>query len=110
MAAPHVHDLQISADGVGVPARQEIQFKDGLSIWLRRVIVQGAPHPYLRDLGEPLEGKQIDLRTFIADCEKELPTTNTRDVAGYVSISLKLKFATLDAFVAAVNQPTSPAR
>lgn len=102
MSAPHHHDIQVTAEGVGVPGRQEVEFRDGKRIWLRRVIVNGAPHPYLRDLGEPLEGTRIDLRKLLADVEKELPTTSTRDVAGYVAISLRLKFQTLEAFAAAV--------
>jgi hypothetical protein len=102
-APPTHHDSQVSEQGVGVPARHEIQFKDGSTVWLRRVILNGAPDLFLRDLGEPLEGKRIDLRKLIPDVEKELPTTSTRDVAGYVSISLRLKFATLDAFLAAVE-------
>lgn len=103
MAAPAHHDSQITEHGVGVPVRQEVEFKDGKRIWLRRVVVNGAPDLFLRDLGEPLEGTRVDLRKLLPDVEKELPTTSTRDVAGYVSISLRLKFATLDAFVEAVK-------
>jgi hypothetical protein len=102
-AAPTHHDSQISEQGFGVPARQEVEFKDGKRIWLRRVTINGLPELFLRDLGEPLEGTRIDLRKILSDVEKELPTTSTRDVAGYVSISLRLKFATLDEFVAAVG-------
>lgn len=104
MSAPHHHDSQITPEGVGVPGRQEVEFKDGQRIWLRRVIVAGSPALFLRDLGDPLEGMRIDLRKLIPDVEKELPTTSTRDVAGYVSISLRLKFATLADFVVAVGE------
>lgn len=101
MAAPHLHDSQVSEHGVGVPGRQEVQFKDGKMIWLRRVIVSGVPDLFVRDLGEPLEGKRIDLRKLLPDIEKELPYTSTRDVAGYVSMALRLQFLTLEAFVSA---------
>jgi hypothetical protein len=105
MAPPTAHDSQITPEGVGVPGRQEVEFKDGKRIWLRRVIVQGAPDLFLRELSEPLEGTQIDLRKLIDDVENELPRTSTRDVAGYVGFSLRLKFETLDAFLAAVKEP-----
>lgn len=99
--APTYHDSQCSEHGVGVPARQEVEFKDGKRIWLRRVVVKGVPDLFLRDLGDPAEGARIDLRHFIADVEKELPQTSTRDVAGFVAISLRLRYLTLDAFLAA---------
>jgi hypothetical protein len=99
-AAPH---MQVTEEGVGVPGRQEVEFKDGKRIWLRRVTINGVADLFLRDLGEPLDGTRIDLRKLLSDVQKELPTTSTRDVAGYVAISLRLKFETLDAFVAAVK-------
>jgi hypothetical protein len=108
MSPPHHHDSQISEQGGGVPVRQEVEFKDGKRIWLRRVVINGVPNLFLRDLGEPLEGERIDLRKMLPDVEKELPTTSRRDVAGYVSISLRLKFATLDAFAAAVDGKRAP--
>jgi hypothetical protein len=104
-AAPQIH---VSEVGVGVPARQEVEFKDGKRIWLLQVVAGGTPHLFMRELGAPLKGAHIDLRQLLPDVEKELPTTSTRDVAGYVAISLRLKYPTLDAFVAAVS-PGSPA-
>lgn len=99
-AAPHI----VSDHGVGVPARQNVILKDGNGIWLLHVIDNGTANLYLRDLGEPLEGVRIDLRKLLADVEKELPTTNTRDVAGWVAISLRLKYPTLDEFLEAVGR------
>jgi hypothetical protein len=90
--------------GVGVPARQEVEFKDGKRIWLGSVMENGVPHLYLRQLGVPAVGVVMDLRNFIADVEKELPTTSTRDVAGYVAISLRLRFPTLEDFLQAVSR------
>jgi hypothetical protein len=107
-AAPTYHDGQVSAHGVGVPTRQEVQFKDGQRIWLRRVMLDGAPHMYLRDLGDPAEGARIDLRQHILDVETELPITSTRDVAGYVNLSLKLRYPTLDQFLVAVATKGRP--
>lgn len=109
MAAPSHHDSQVTQHGVGVPGNQEVMFKDGSSIWLHRVMVHGVPDLFLRDLDVPLKGVRIDLRQLLTDVEKELPTTSTRDVAGYVGISLKLKFATLAAFIAAVAPEASAA-
>lgn len=109
MAPPSHHDSQVCEHGVGVPGRQEVEFKDGKRIWLRRVIVSGSPCLFLRDLGEPLEGTRIDLRALLSDVEKELPTTSTRDVAGYVAISLRLKYETLEQFIAAIARTDKPA-
>lgn len=107
-AAPTHHDHQISDHGVGVPARQEVEFKDGKRIWVRRVMTDGRPDLFLRELGAPAEGVRIDLRDHIADVATELPATSTRDVAGYVALSLRFKFATLDAFIeAAVTRRTA---
>lgn len=101
-AAPEHHDSQVTEQGVGVPARQEVEFKDGKRVWLCRVMVKGIPDLFLRDVGNPPHAR-VDLRRLLADIEKELPTTSTRDVAGYVAVSLRLKFATADAFLAAVG-------
>jgi hypothetical protein len=103
MAARSTHGSQLTPEGVGVPTHQEVTFKDGHSIWLTRVIKDGSPHLFLRDLGEPAAGKQIDLRVFIPECEKELPTTNTRDVAGFILFGLRCQFETRDAFLHAVE-------
>ena len=108
-AAPTLHHAQVSEYGVGVPARQEVEFKDGKRIWLRRVNLGDAPDLFLRDLGNPAEGARIDLRTFIAEVETELPQTSTRDVAGYVAISLRLAFPTLESFLEAVAMRARPA-
>lgn len=107
-AAPAHHDSQLSEFGVGVPARQEVEFKDGKRIWVRRVMEGGSPDLFLRDLGEPAEGVRIDLRHHIPDVATELPRTSTRDVAGYVALSLRLKFATLAAFIEAAVQGPKP--
>ena len=107
-AAPHTHDIQVSEHGVGVPCRQEVQFRDGHRIWLRRVMRQGAPCTFLRELGEPAEGVLFDLRQLVPDAQTELPLTSTRDVAGYVQLSLRLRFATRDAFLEAVMQLERP--
>jgi hypothetical protein len=107
-SAPHMHDSQVSDQGVGIPARQEVEFKDGTRIWLRRVIDGGAPHLFLRELGEPAEGARIDLRWFIDDVATELPKTSTRDVAGFVAFSLRGRFATRELFLHAVATQGRP--
>jgi hypothetical protein len=56
-AAPQHHDMQISEQGVGVPGRQEVLFKDGNRIWLTRVMKNGTPDLFLRDLGAPVAGR-----------------------------------------------------
>jgi hypothetical protein len=100
-AAPAHHDLQVSEQGVGVPARQEVEFKDGKRIWLSRVMDTGKPDLFLRDLGAPAQGVRIDLRDHITDVATELPATSTRDVAGFVAYSLRCKFRTLADFIEA---------
>lgn len=99
MVAPTHHDLQVSPEGVGVPGRQHVIFKDGEGLWLTRVMVDGAPSLYLRELGEPAAGKRIDLRQLIAGVEKELPTTCTRDVAYFVGRCLRTQYATREQFL-----------
>lgn len=94
--------------GVGVPGRAEVEFKDGKRIWLMRVERAGAPDLFLRELGAPAAGTVIDLRQLLPDVEKDLPQTSTRDVAGYVAISLRLKFATREAFLEAAVQSGRP--
>jgi hypothetical protein len=108
MSAPTGHDLQVSLEGVGVPAHQEIEFKDGSRIWLARVMESGMPALFLRDLGDPATGVRIDLRRMIPEADTELPRTSTRDVAGYVHFALRQLFEGRDAFVeAAVRQVAS---
>lgn len=103
-AAPGIQRNAVSDFGVGVPMRQEIQFKDGKLIWLHGVILAGAPDLFLRDLGDPAKGVRIDLRKLIPEAEQELPGTSTRDVAGYVSFALRGLYPRLQDFLdAAVN-------
>jgi hypothetical protein len=91
----------ITEQGVGVPAHQEIEFKDGGRIWLNRVTRDGVPDLFVRELGEPAVGVRIDLRDLLPECVNELPTTSTRDVAGYIWFSLRGRFASRDAFIEA---------
>jgi hypothetical protein len=110
-----LHATQITEFGVGVPTRQEVEFKDGQRIWLKRVIVNGAPCLFLRDLGAPAEGVRIDLRKLInnpslhMDAATELPTTSTRDVADYVQRSLRLLYLTRESFLEAAVRCGRPA-
>lgn len=104
-----LHATQVSEFGVGVPSRQEVQFRDGLAVWLKRVTRSGTPDLFLRELGAPAEGVLIDLRQHIADVERELPSTSTRDVAGYVNFSLRLRYPTREAFLEAAIRLGRPA-
>jgi hypothetical protein len=108
MSAPHTHDLQICPEGVGVPARQEVTFKDGHSIWLQRVMQDGSPSLFLRDLGEPAAGARVDLRRMVPEAAADLPITSTRDLVGYVSLALRGQYPTRDAFVEAAVRIGSP--
>jgi hypothetical protein len=109
MAAKHVHGSQVTAEGVGIPTHQKIEFKDGSCIWLHRVVKGGSPDLFLRDLGEPAAGTRIDLRALIPACEKELPITSTRDVAGFIQFSLRGQFASCDDFLRAIARTPRPA-
>lgn len=99
----------ISEFGVAVPRRQEVEFKDGERIWLSHVLKSGTADLFLRELGQPAQGTVIDLRHYIPDIERELPQTSTRDVAGFVNLSLRLRFATRAEFLEAVVKDGRPA-
>lgn len=101
MVAPTHHDMRVSPQGVVVPGRQEVEFKDGKRLWLSRVMGHGVPDCFLRYLGEPADGLRVDLRHHIPDVAQELPTTSARDVAVYVAMSLRQRYATRDEFVSA---------
>jgi hypothetical protein len=107
--APQPPDrVLVTEQGVGVPAHQEIEFKDGSRIWLNRVTLNGAPDLFVRELGEPAAGVRIDLRELLPECVKELPTTSTRDVAGYIWFSLRGRFATRQAFIETATRMRRP--
>lgn len=103
MSAPADHLPQLSASGMPVPARQEVEFRDGQRIWLRRLIVDGFPSEALRELGAPAEGARVDLYAAIGEpqAEKLLRQSgiSARDVAGWISASLRARFATRDEFL-----------
>jgi hypothetical protein len=85
--------------GVGVPRHQEIIFRDGTAVWLNQVIRAGAPDLFLRELGAPAPGTQIDLARLVPGLAKELPATPTRDVPGVVHFSLRHRFPGVDALL-----------
>lgn len=92
---PH-ETVTVTDQGVGVPRRQEVEFADGSRIWLQRVEHQGVPQLFLRELGTPAAGTQIDLRRLVPDLATDLPVASTRDVAGIVHYSLRGRFASVD--------------
>jgi hypothetical protein len=88
--------ITTSEFGVGVPRRQEVEFRDGSRIWLQRVDHQDVPDLYLRDLGAPATGTRVDLRELVPELAKDLPVASTRDVPGLVHYSLRGRFGSVD--------------
>lgn len=86
--------IRISEYGVGVPARQEVEFADGTRLWLKRVDdAAGVPCLFKRELGAPAAGAVIDLRDLVPDMAHDLPIAATRDVPGIVHYALRHRFA-----------------
>lgn len=91
----------VTGFGVSVPRRQEVEFADGSRLWLLRVEYQGVPELFLRDLGAPAEGTRVDLRQLAPDLEQDLQIASSRDVAGIVHYSLRLRFTSAQALIEA---------
>jgi hypothetical protein len=101
----------LSAEGVLVPLRQEVQFADQQRIWVRRVMQAGKASLYLRELGAPAEGVLVDLRELIPAADATMPRDgeSARDLAAWVQLKLRHEFATLDAFMQAATAARRPA-
>lgn len=84
--------VAVSDEGVGVPTRQEVMFRDGSAVDLHRVVRDGIPDLYRRELGTPAAGVQIDLRELAPTLGDDLPKTATRDVPGVVFYTLRHQF------------------
>lgn len=98
-----------SDHGPGVPRRQEVEFADGSRIWLHRVERQGVPDLYLRELGAPAAGTQVDLRNLVPELAKDLPTAQRRDMPGVVHFSLRGRFKSAQALIEAAVNTARPA-
>lgn len=86
--------------GVGVPARQEVIFRDGSAIWLHRV-GDDVPDLFQRRVELPSgEYARVDLRRLVPDLAVDLPVAATRDVPGLVHWSLRLVFCSAAALKA----------
>ncbi len=85
------------AYGVGVPARQEVEFADGQRVWLYRVHVAGCPDLFMRAIGSAA-GPRVDLCRLVPELADDLPVASTRDVPGIVHYSLRGRFKSLQAF------------
>lgn len=89
--APPEH-VAVTDQGVGVPRRQEVIFRDGSALVLLRVMQAGTPSLYLRELAGPAAGLVVDLRQLAPALGEDLPTASTRDVPGIVHFGLRLAF------------------
>lgn len=89
--APPEH-VAVTEQGVGVPRRQEVIFRDGSALVLMRVMQAGTPSLYLRELGAPAAGLVVDLRQLAPELAADLPTASTRDVPGIVHFGLRIAF------------------
>lgn len=106
------HSGHVAVDhqhGVGVPQRQEVCFQDGTSVWLNRVMRDGAADLFVRELGQPAPGVQIDLREFVPTLGDELPRAATRDLPGIVHYSLRHRFGGVEALLMAAVACGRPA-
>lgn len=106
---PSKWPFKVSDHGVGVPRRQEVEFRDGSKIWLHRVDRAAGADLFLRELGEPMAGVIVDLRQLLPatpdmDVGLELPITATADVAGLVHFALRGRFASRDAMLLEVQR------
>lgn len=93
----------------GVPRRQEIEFSDGSRLWLHRVENGGAATLFVRELGAPAAGVQVDLRRMATTLASTLPTTGSRDVPVLVHRELRQQYASADAFIQAAVASGRPA-
>lgn len=92
MKSPGGHVAVDNQFGVGIPPRQEVRFRDGTAVWLNRINGAGAPDLFLRELGQPAPGVQVDLRLLAPELGTDLPLAATRDVPGLVHFSLRQRF------------------
>jgi|JI6StandDraft_1071083.scaffolds.fasta_scaffold222564_1 hypothetical protein len=90
------------AFGVGVPARQEVEFADGHRVWLHRVHVSGCPDLFMRAVGSA-DGPRVDLRRLVPELADDLPVASTRDVPGIVHYSLRGRYKSLQEFHTALQ-------
>lgn len=96
-----VHHVAVDPQfGVGVPARQEVIFRDGSAVWLHRV-GDKVPDLFQRRVELPSgEFARVDLRRLVPDLAVDLPVAATRDVPGIVHWSLRLVFGSAAALKA----------
>ncbi len=92
-----------------MPPRQEVRFRDGTSVWLHRVVSAGAPDLFVRELGQPAPGVQVDLGKLAPDLLDDLPKAATRDLPGIVHYSLRHRFSGVDALLLAAVAQGRPA-
>lgn len=91
-------------------SRQELEFADGARIWLRPVIENCQPSAWLRELGEPAEGARIDLRQLVAGIEAlDRSSMTPREFAAHIATTLRARFASREAFMAAAVAIGRPA-
>jgi hypothetical protein len=92
---PFISSLAHTAQGVGVPRRQEVEFADGSRIWLMSVDRDGEAQPLLRELGAPAAGAVVDLGALAPGLGPALLRAKTADVPHLVHLTLRTRFGSV---------------
>lgn len=92
----HHQQLQVSAH------RVEFSLKDGSRIALHTVLSNGSPDRYLRAVPHAAGDHIVDLRKLVPQLGEELCIAEPKDEAYLVTMSLRLKFQTIDTFMSAI--------
>jgi hypothetical protein len=106
---PFISSLAHTAQGVGVPRRQEVEFADGSRIWLMSVERDGHTEPLLRELGAPAMGAVVDLGALVPCMGAALLRAKTPDVPHLVHLGLRERFGSVLEFLQAAIAAGRPA-
>lgn len=106
--APTIERLNVTGYDTGVPRRQEVELQDGSRVWLLRIDRHGTPDRFLREIRLPAGGVLVDLRKLVPALGQDLPAAPSRDVAGVVHWSLRLRFKSMQELVDAAVAMGTP--
>lgn len=101
--------LAHTAQGIGVPRRQEVEFRDGSRLWLMSVERAGQAQLTQRELGAPATGAVVDLAVIDPALGAALQQARTADVPHLVHMSLRARFGSSMEFLQAAIAAGRPA-
>jgi hypothetical protein len=95
--------------GQSVPKRQEVMFPDGTHVHLRTVNGYSTEARFQRivDVKGNEASYVVDLRRLVPDLGDEICRADSRDVPYLVFMSLRMRFASANAFMEQVQQKAS---